>query len=90
MNFMHFHFSCTQNCDDHILLIMTGNAHKESCHKLLSLILVMEQGLYIIKIDCSGKMVVAFTITEKKLFNGKPVLPIGAAAFLFIFMVLRF
>ena len=63
MNFMHFHFSCTQNCDDHILLIVTGNAHKKSCHKLLSLILAREQGL--IKIDCSGKMVVAFTITEK-------------------------
>ena len=25
---MHFHNSCTQNCDHHILLIMTGNAHK--------------------------------------------------------------
>ena len=43
---------------------MTGNAHKESCHKLL-LIFVREQGLYIIKTDCSGKSVVAFTITEK-------------------------
>ena len=41
---------------------MTGNAHKESCHKL-SLILVREQGL--IKADCSGKMVVAVTIKEK-------------------------
>ena len=62
MNFMNFHKSCTQNCDHHILLIMTGNAHKESCHKLL-LILLGEQGLYIIKTDRSGKMVVAFTIT---------------------------
>ena len=26
---MHFHNSCTQNCDHHILLIMTGNAHKK-------------------------------------------------------------
>ena len=43
---------------------MTGNAHKESCHKL-SLILAREQGLYIIKTDCSGEMVVAFTIKEK-------------------------
>ena len=43
---------------------MTGNAHKESCHKL-SLILVREQGSYIIKTDCSGKIVVAFTIKEK-------------------------
>ena len=43
---------------------MTGNAHKESCHKLL-LILAREKGLYIIKTDCSGKMVVAFTIKEK-------------------------
>ena len=63
MNVMHFHNSSTQNCDHHILLIMTGNAHKESCHKL-SLILVREQGLYIIKTDCSGKMVVAFIIKE--------------------------
>ena len=64
---------------------MTGNAHKESSHKLL-LILVREKGLYIIKTDCSGKMVVAFTI--KKLFNGKPILQCGAAAFHFIFVVL--
>ena len=64
MNFMHFHNSSTQNCDHHILLIMTGNAHIESCHKL-SLILVREQGLNIIKTDCSGEMVVAFTIIEK-------------------------
>ena len=46
---------------------MTGNAHKESCHKLL-LILVREQKLYIIKTDCSGKMVVAFTIIEINYF----------------------
>ena len=64
MNFMHFHNPSTRNCDHHILLIMTGNAHKQSCHKL-SLILVGEQGLYIIKTDCSGKMVVAFTIKEE-------------------------
>ena len=67
---------------------MTGNVYKESCYKLL-LILVREQGLYIIKSNCSGKMVVAFTI-EKKLFNGKPILPIGAALFLSIFAVLKF
>ena len=65
--------------------MMTGNACKESCHKLL-LILVREQGLCIIKTDCSGKMVVVFTI--KKLFNGKSILPVGAGLFLFIFMVL--
>ena len=64
MNFMHFHNSYTRNCDHHILLIMTGNAHKESCHKLL-FIFVREQRLYVIKTDCSGKMVVAFTIKEK-------------------------
>ena len=64
MNFMHFHKSSTRNCDHHILLIMTGNVHKETCHKLL-LILVREQGLYIIKTDCSGEIVVAFTIKEK-------------------------
>ena len=83
MSFIHFHNSCTQNCDHHILLIMTGNAHKESCHKL-SLILVREQRL--IKTDCSGKMVVGFTI---KKTNGKPILQIGAALVLFIFVVLR-
>ena len=59
---MHFHNSSTRSCDHDILLIITGNAHKESGHKL-SLILMREQGL--IKIDCSGKMVVAFTIKEK-------------------------
>ena len=84
MNFMHFHNSSTRNCDHYILLIMAGNAHKESCHKLL-LILVREHGLYIIKTACSRKMVVAF-ILKKKLFNGKPILPIGAAAFPFIFV----
>ena len=64
---MHFHNSCTQNCDHH-LLIMTGNAHKESCHKLLLiLILVMEEGLNTIQTDCNGEMVVAFTITEINL-----------------------
>ena len=63
MNFMHFHNSCTQNRDHHILLIMTGNAHKESCHKLL-IILMREQGLCMIKTNCNGEMVVAFTIKE--------------------------
>ena len=51
---------------------MTGNAHKESGHKL-SLILVREKGLYINKTDCSGQMVIAFTIKQIKLFNGKPI-----------------
>ena len=64
MNFIHFHNSSKQNCYPHILLIMTDNAHKESCHKL-SLIPVREHRLYIIKTDCSGKMVVALTIEEK-------------------------
>ena len=67
---------------------MAGNAHRESCHKLL-LILVRKQGMYIIKTDFGDKMVIAFTIKEK-LFNGQPILPIGAAAFLFIFAVLSF
>ena len=43
---------------------MTGNAHKESCHQFL-LILVREHGLHIIKTDCSDEMMVAFTITDK-------------------------
>ena len=66
MNFMHFHNSSTRHCDHHILLIMTGNAHKESCHKLF-LTLVKEQGLYLNKTDCSGKIVVVFTIKEKTI-----------------------
>ena len=66
INFMHFDNSSTRNCGHHIFLIMTGNAHKESCHKL-SLILVRKQGLHIIKTDCSDKMVVAFTIKEKTI-----------------------
>ena len=61
MNFMHFHNFDIRNCDHHIVLIMTGNAHKECCHKLL-LILVREKGLYVIKTDCGGKMVVSFTL----------------------------
>ena len=36
INFMHFRRSYTRNGDHYILLIMTGNAHKESCHKLSS------------------------------------------------------
>ena len=63
---MHFHNSCARNCGHHILLITTGIAHKESCHKLL-LILVREQKLYIIKTICNGKMVVGLTIQEKTI-----------------------
>ena len=63
MSFMHFHNSFTRNCDHHILVIMAGNDHKEFCRKL-SLILVREQELCIIKTDCSSKMVVTFTIIE--------------------------
>ena len=85
MSFMNFHNSSTQNLNHQILLFMTGNAHEGSCHKLLSLILVRKKGLYIIKTDCSGEML---SQLKKKLFNGKPILPIGAAAFLFIFVVL--
>ena len=64
MNFMLFHNSDTRNYDYHILLLMTSNVHKESCLKLL-LILVREKGLFIIKTGGSGKMVLAFTIKEK-------------------------
>ena len=53
-----------QNCDRHIFLIKTCNAHKESCYKL-SLILVTEKELKnTVKTYGSGQMVVAFTITE--------------------------
>ena len=64
MNFMYFHNSSTHNCNHHILLIMTSDANKESCDKL-SLISVREQEMYIIKTDCSGRIVFAFTIKEK-------------------------
>ena len=52
---------------------------------LLSLILVREKGLYIIKTDCSGEML---SQLKKNLFNGKPIFQCGAAALLFIFMIL--
>ena len=61
---------------------------KNLATKLL-LILLKEKGLYIIKTDWSGKKVVAFAIKEN-LFNGKPILPIGAALFLLIFVILSF
>ena len=44
---------------------MTGNAHKESCHKLW-LILKGEEGIETIKTDGSDEMMVAFTITRIK------------------------
>ena len=70
MIFMHFRNFCTGNCDHYILLIMTGNVHKESCLKiLLILILVREKGLYIIKTVCSDKMMVPFTIKEKNYLS---------------------
>ena len=62
MIFVHFHNSCTRNCNHNILLIMTGNAHKESCHKLW--LLLNGEGIETIKTDGSGEMVVAFTITQ--------------------------
>ena len=82
---MNFYNSSTQNFDHHILVIMTGNAHKESCHKLSSSILVREQGLFIIKTDCSGKEWLLSQLNKKTI---KPILPIGTAAFLFIFVIL--
>ena len=87
MNFMHFHNSCSRNCDHHTLLIMTGNAHKESCLKL-SLIFMMEHWLYIIKTDCSGIMVVAFTITKIKYFVVSLFCNVELPSFLLIFVVL--
>ena len=72
MNFMHFRKSSTQNGDHHIFLIMTGNAHKESCHKLLSLILVRERGLYIIKLIVAEKLWLLSQL-KKKLFDDKPM-----------------
>ena len=66
MNVTHFHNTSTRNCDHNILFIMTGNTHKESCYKLSSIV-VREQGLYIIKTDCSGKRVVACTIEKNYL-----------------------
>ena len=54
MIFVHFQNSSTRNCDHHILLIMAGNAHKESCHKL-SLTLKGEG----IEIETQSKLMVA-------------------------------
>ena len=86
MNFMHFYNSCTQNCDYHILLIMTGNAHKV----LPQIIIDTGEGA---GIETSSKLIVAaksclFSWLKKKLFIGKPILRCGTAPFLFIFVVL--
>ena len=88
MVFMHFQNSCTQNCDHHILLIMTGNAHKESCLELLLiLILVREKELYILKLIVATKWWLLSQL-KKKLFIGKPIFRCGTAAFLFMSVVL--
>ena len=87
MNFMHFYNSCTRDCDHQILLIMTGKAHKESCHKLL-LILVRERGSYIIKTDCTSKMVVAFTIKEKSFLMVSLFFDVLLPISFFLFVVL--
>ena len=54
MNYMRFHHSCTRNCDHHILLINTGNAHKE---RTLSQVIIhtFEDG----GIETLSKMIVA-------------------------------
>ena len=58
MIFMHFQNSCTRNCDHHIILIMTGNAHKEFCHKLW--LILKGEG-----IETQSKlMVIDLTITQ--------------------------
>ena len=54
---MHFQNSCTRNCDHHIFLIITGNAHKQSCHKLW--LILKREG-----IETQSKLMVAFTITR--------------------------
>ena len=65
MNFVHLHNSRPRNRDHHILLIVTGNTLKESCPNLsLIQMLAREEGLKHNQTDCSGDMVVAFTITE--------------------------
>ena len=84
MNFMNFHNASTQSCDHHILLIMTGNAHKESCYKLL-LILVRENEL--LKLMVAAKWWLLSQL-KKKLFDGKLILRCGTAPFLFIFVIL--
>ena len=47
---------------------MTGNAHKESCLKLLLILILVREGIVHIKTDCSDKMVVAFTIKKKSIY----------------------
>ena len=67
---------------------MSGNAHKESCLKLLLiLILVREKGLHILKLIVATKWWLLSQL-KKKLFIAKPIFRCGAAAFLFIFVVL--
>ena len=68
--------------------MMTGRAHKESCHKL-SLILVREKGLYISKLIIAAKWQLLLQL-KKKLFIGKPISSIGAASFLFTFVILSY
>ena len=46
---------------------MNGNAHKESCLKLLLILILEREGIVDTKADCSGKMLVAFTIKEKPI-----------------------
>ena len=69
---------------------MTGNAHKESCLKLLSiLILVREKELYILKLIVATKWWLLSQLKKKlSLFIVKPIFRCGAAAFLFIFVIL--
>ena len=82
MIFMHFQNSCTRNCDHHVLLIMTGNAHKESCHKLLSIL--KGEG-----IETQSQLMVAtlwwlLSQLHEYLFSDKSILRYGAASFLCI------
>ena len=89
MNFMLFFYnSCTRNCDHHILLIKTGNAHKQ---KMLPQIIIntCNGG----QIETQSKLMVAakccFYKYRNKPFGGKHILRCGAAPFLFIFVMLN-
>ena len=88
MNFMLFYNSCTRNCDHHILLIKTGNAHKQ---KMLPQIIIntCKGGRF----ETKSKLMVAakccFYNYKNKSFSGKPILRCGGAPFLFIFVMLN-
>ena len=93
MHFMHFHDSCTRNCDHHIFLIIAVNAHKERIlPQTISnrpIFKQCERG----EIETQSKVMVAanddrFHNYRNQLFNGRSIIQFVAARFLLTFAVL--